>query len=129
MVIDAWNAFWSDWVEVSKTADYDAPRLAEHATGKALRGLRLQLLSYRKRGLVSRGTPVRTRTRVTGIRGGVARVSECLDSNHWLAHDARTGQVRGSPNGKTNQVEAALRLGGGRWKVSELTITEAECAG
>ncbi len=129
MVIDAWNAFWSDWVEVSKTADYDAPRLAEHATGKALRGLRLQLLSYRKRGLVARGTPVRTRTRVTGIRGGAARVSECLDSNHWLAHDARTGQVRGGPNGKTNQVEAALRLGGGRWKVSELTITEAECAG
>jgi len=129
MVMDAWNAFWDDWVEVSKTADYDSPRLADHATGKALRGLRLQLLSYRKRGLVARGTPVRTSARVTEIRGGAARVSECLDGNRWLAHDAKTGQVRGRPNGKTNQVEAVLRLGGGRWKVSELTIKEAECAG
>ena len=127
--MDAWNGFWADWVEVSKTADYDSPRLADHATGKALRGLRLQLLSYRKRGLVARGTPVRTGTRVVEVRGGTARVSECLDSNRWLAHDARTGQVRGSPNGKTNQVEAALRLAGGRWKVAELTIEETQCGG
>lgn len=36
-VLAAYRAFWADIVAVGKTADWQSPRLAEHATGSALR--------------------------------------------------------------------------------------------
>lgn len=122
-----YKRFWADYVEVSKTADYDAPRLAEHATGDALRRLRFQLLTYSDQGLVARGRPERTGTQVTSLRGRTATVVECLDSNQWGTHDAKTGKPIGRPSGRIRRVAATLTLTGGVWKVSRLDIGEAAC--
>ncbi len=126
-VLAGWEAFWADWIAVSATADYRSPRLAEHATGEALRRLRLQLLSYNREGLVARGKPVRTRTRVLAVDARKARVAECLDSSRWQAVDAETGKPSGTPSGKNRQVRAELTRTEGRWKVSELDIRESLC--
>ena len=122
-----YERFWSDYVAVSGTADWKSDRLARYATGKALNGLRLQLANYQARGLVAQGQPIRTGTSVRRLTTKSATVVECLDSNQWLAHDAKTGKVQGTPDGKTNQVEATLTRTAGRWKVSVLNIKETEC--
>jgi hypothetical protein len=126
-VLADYERFWTDYVAVSATADWRSSRLARYATGKALNGLRLQLANYQARGLVARGRPIRTDTKVTRLSSRQATVAECLDSNQWLAHDAKTGKVQGAPDGKTNEVEATLIRTAGRWKVSVLNIKETEC--
>lgn len=120
--------FWDAYVEASRTANPEDPGLAEHATGDALKRLRLQLALYRAQKLVARGEPVRTQTRVTRLRGRTADVAECLDSNQWRAYDAATGKPRGRPSGKTNEVRATLTRSGGQWIVSVFEIKADECA-
>ena len=127
-MLDAYGAFWDDYIEVARTSDYRSPRLAEHATGDALRRLRYQLSLYDAQGLVARGRPVRTATQVTSISVQSATVAECLDSNKWLAHDAKTGKLRDKPSGKIRRVRATLSHVGEGWKVSKLDIGNDQCA-
>lgn len=122
-----YERFWADYIEVSKTTDWKSDRLARHATGEALNGLRLQLANYQARGVVARGMPIRTDTRVSRLSGRRATVTECLDSNRWRQHDAKTGKPVGRPSGRDRKVAATLTRVGGVWKVSKLDIGEATC--
>jgi hypothetical protein len=67
-VLAAYRAFWDDVVAVGKTADWQSPRLAEHATGKALDQLRGQFRALRLQGWVARGT-IKVAPRIAGPIG------------------------------------------------------------
>lgn len=129
-VLRDYAAFWDAYVEAARTANAEDPALGRWATGEALRGIQLQLTLAKRSGVVATGRPERSGTRITRLRDSTASIAECLDSSRWLRQDARTGKVRGNPDGNAmRRVRAALTRAGDRWKVSELDIEVAACAG
>jgi hypothetical protein len=126
-VLTAYQAFWSDVVAATATADAASPRLTQHATGAELAALRVRLTANKRTGLVGRGKPrlLKTTLKTVGIKA--ATIRDCMDSNRWLYYDAKTGELRDKPTGKLLAVTAGLVLEGGAWKVATLEIQEARC--
>lgn len=132
-VLAAYTHFWRVYIAAASRADPNHPELAQVATGQALEGLRLQLAADRRQDIVARGQPTRSATRITHLTSHRAELTECLDSNQWLAYDAATGKLRDAPSGTVRRIRAVLiRSAGGAWKVTELDIPEvgeATCGG
>jgi hypothetical protein len=128
-VLAAYRAFWADVVAASATSDSDSPRLARHATGVELAALRTRLADDKRAGRVARGAPRLLKTTLAALDGKKATVRDCMDSNHWLFYDAKSGALRDKPSGKLYAVTAGLVLDHDAWKVATLDIQEARCGG
>jgi len=128
-VLAAYRAFWDDVVAATATSDAASPRLARHATGAELRALRVRLEANKRAGLVARGSPKLLDTTIASVTEKAATVRDCMDSNQWLYHDAKTGALRDKPSGKLYAVTATLVLDRGSWKVATLRFQEARCNG
>ena len=128
-MLAAYHAFWADVVAASATSDPASPRLAQHATGIELASLRTRLTEDRRAGRVARGAPRLLKTTLAALDGKKATIHDCMDSNHWLFHDAKTGGLRDKPSGKLYAVTAGMVLDHDVWKVATLDIQEAQCGG
>ena len=118
-VISAYNAMWMDMAAAAKTANYQDPVLANHASGAALSTLVRGLYSYRHQGLVIMGTLV-THPRVTALSPTAdASVIDCIDDTHWLVYK-KTGGLENNVPGGRRRVTATLAQLGGVWKVTVL---------
>ncbi len=126
-VVAAYRAFWADVVAASATSDASSPRLAQHATGIELAALRTRLTEDRRAGRVARGAPRLLKTTLAALDGKKATIHDCMDSNHWLFYDAKTGALRDKPSGKLYAVTAGMVLDHDVWKVATLDIREAQC--
>jgi hypothetical protein len=126
-VLAAYRAYWDDVVAVGKTANWQSPRLAEHATGQALETLRGHFRTMKTVGLIDLGT-VKLRPKVTTLRGRTAIVEDCIDVSRFLLHDAKTRQPREQPDLKPDRGVATLTLTSGSWKVSK-TVGRGKCGG
>ena len=103
-------------VSAARTADYQDPVLADHATGAALSTLVQGLYSYRQQGLVIMGTPV-THPTVTSVTPATdttqVNVSDCFDDTHWLAYKATGGLENNVPGGH-RKISAVVTTSTGR---------------
>jgi hypothetical protein len=84
---------------VGATADWRTPRLDDHATGSTLAEARSTFRLLHVRGLVARGT-----VKVLSVKRRTATVYDCNSTSNFLAHDAKTGELRqraaGSPTAR-----------------------------
>jgi hypothetical protein len=126
----AYRGMWTDMVTAARTADYQDPVLADHATGAALSTLVQGLYSYRQQGIVIMGTPV-THPTIISLTPAAdptqANVSDCFDDTHWLAYKA-TGGLEDNVPGGHRQISAVVTDIAGTWKVAQLdTGAEGSC--
>jgi hypothetical protein len=127
-VLAAYRAFWADVVAAGKTADWQSPRLARHATGKVLARVRGQFRALDSQGFVALGT-IKVSPRVVRLAGKRATVQDCVDTSRFRRFDPKNkrwlDQLGGQPDGQ----RSTLTLDGqGNWKVAE-SVVAGTCAG
>jgi hypothetical protein len=127
-VLAAYRAFWADVVAAGKTADWQSPRLARHATGKVLARVRGQFRALDSQGFVALGT-IKVSPRVVRLAGEKATVQDCVDTSRFRRYDPKNkrwlDQLGGQPDGQ----RSTLALDGqGNWKVAE-SVVAGKCAG
>jgi hypothetical protein len=127
-VLAAYRAFWADVVAAGKTADWQSPRLARHATGKVLARVRGQFRALDSQGFVALGT-IKVSPRVVRLAGEKATVQDCVDTSRFRRYDPKNkrwlDQLGGQPDGQ----RSTLTLDGqGNWKVAE-SVVAGKCAG
>jgi hypothetical protein len=126
-VLAAYRAYWADVVAVGKTANWQSPRLAAHATGQALQRLRTHFRTMQAVGLIDLGA-VKLSPKVTALRSRTAIIEDCIDVSGFLLHDAKTRQPREKPDPRPDDGVATLTLTADGWKVSK-TVGRGKCAG
>jgi hypothetical protein len=125
-VLAAYRAFWDDIVAVGKTADWQSPRLAEHATGSALRQLRAQFRAVKARGWIAKGTVKVPASAEVSISGTRATIRACVDTTRYGRYDLKAGRWIDPPGGRPNQHRDVLVLNGqGTWEVADTVVTGA----
>ena len=122
----SWQAFWADSRAAAAAADWRSPRLAQHATGKALANLQAQFQELRRRGWVARGRITVHPPRELHVRGSRATLRGCVDTTQFIRM-RRTGQPVDTPGGRPDDMRAVLVLQNGRWKVTETEML-GKCA-
>jgi hypothetical protein len=127
-VLAAYRAFWADVVAAGKTADWQSPRLARHATGKVLARVRGQFRALDSQGFVALGT-IKVSPRIVRLASEKATVQDCVDTSRFRRYDPKNkrwlDQLGGQPDGQ----RSTLTLDGqGNWKVAE-SVVAGKCAG
>jgi hypothetical protein len=127
-VLAAYRAFWADVVAAGKTADWESPRLARHATGKVLARVRGQFRALDSQGFVALGT-IKVSPRIIRLAAKQATVQDCVDTSRFRRYDPKNkrwlDQLGGQPDGQ----RSTLTLDGQRnWKVAE-SVVAGKCAG
>lgn len=127
-VLAAYRAFWADVVAAGKTADWQSPRLARHATGKVLARVRGQFRALDSQGFLALGT-IKVSPRIVRLAGKKATVQDCVDTSRFRRYDPKNkrwlDQLGGQPDGQ----RSTLTLDGqGNWKVAE-SVVAGKCAG
>jgi hypothetical protein len=124
LAVQIYLAMWADMVQAGKTADYQSPQLAQHATSQAYLLLRDGLLKAHQSNLIIKGQPVFTPT-VTGVRPATSPVAvsilDCIDDSHWLNYTPDGRLQNDTPGGK-HHTTATVGLLNGQWLVTHLEI-------
>jgi hypothetical protein len=128
--VAAYDAMWHDMAVAARTADYRSPLLPQHATRTALATLIHGLYSYKRQGLIIKGTPV-THPRVTSAQPSSApthvKIVDCFDDTHWLNYKSTGGLQDKIPGGHRRVTAVAIKQQFG-WKVTELSVgDEGSC--
>lgn len=126
-VLAAYRAYWDDVVAVGATADWQSPRLAEHASGQALAEARATFHTLKVQGKVAKGT-VDLRPTVLSVKGRSATLYDCNSTSRFLAYDAKTGALRDHSSGQRNGKTVTLTLQGSGWKVANVVTQVGTCA-
>jgi hypothetical protein len=124
-VLRSYRAFWDDVVAAGRQADWQSPRLADHAAGQALQAVRDHYRSLQTAGLVDLGT-VELHPKVVSLAGETATVNDCVDVSQFLRHDAKTLEPRETPDPRPDAGVATLTLIDGTWKVTR-TVQKGKC--
>jgi hypothetical protein len=122
-----YQAFWDAVVAVGKTADWQSPLLAKHATGAALRQLQAQFRAVKAHGWIAKGT-VKVSPTVTSISRSTATIQDCVDATGFGRYDPKARRWIDQPSGQPDAERVRLVLIQGTWKVAE-TVVVGECAG
>jgi hypothetical protein len=126
-VLAGYKAYWEAAIAAYATNDWRSRKLAAHATGAQLSVVRNELVDNLAERKVARGRPRLFGAKVTSRDGDKASVEDCIDSNRWLLHDARTGKLADTPSGKRYRLTAELRIEDQSWKVADVTYEEERC--
>jgi hypothetical protein len=124
-VLAAYRAYWDDVIAAGKTADWQSPQLANHATGQALQTVRDHYRQLRAEGLIDRGT-VTLHPRVTALRDETATIQDCTDTSRFLKYDAKTGALRDTSVPELDNIEITLQRIKGAWTVTQ-TAGRGKC--
>jgi len=122
----AYRGMWEDWVALAATGDYQNPRLANHASGRALSLIYKAIYKDRAAGLHSEGRPVLSPKIVAMTPESSpdrATVSDCVDTSPWVSVRSTGERQADSPSGR-HAVQALAVLGNGMWKVDQLVIQD-----
>ncbi len=125
--LTAYRAMWADMVVAARTADYQAPILAGHASGNALALLVHGLAVNRQEGIVTRGRPtmdpqvvsVSPPTNPTQVD-----IVDCFNDTNWLNYKVSGGLQNNVPGGR-HHTTATVTDTAGVWKVTELQVGAA----
>ncbi len=124
-VLSSYRAFWDDVVEAGRRADWQSPRLAQHAAGQALQEVRDHYKALRAAGMVDLGA-VELHPKVVDLGASTATVNDCVDVSRFLRHDAKTLEPRETPDLRPDAGVATLTLMDGTWKVTT-TVRRGKC--
>jgi hypothetical protein len=119
--VKAYNAMWSDMVVAARTADYQSPRLSDHASGDALSQLARGLYANKQHGVIAKGQPA-TRPTVTSATPTSAEIADCFDDSRWLNYEASTGALQNGVPGGKHATTATVTLTDGAWRVTQLAV-------
>jgi hypothetical protein len=116
---------WEDMVAAAETADYQSPRLPEHASGNALSQLVRGLYANQEHGIVAKGDPV-TQPKATSADPADAptavEITDCFDDSNWLNYVEATGALQDDVPGGKRATTATVSRVDGAWKVTELSV-------
>jgi hypothetical protein len=132
--IDAYLGMWSDMADAATTSDWQAPKLAQNATGEALQTITRSLYADRYNGLITRGRPVNDPA-VTSVNPQhnptSVTITDCGDSTNWLKYRADNGQPADDGPAGHRQIEAIVKKAiDGSWKVTTFAVHEVgSCVG
>jgi len=121
----AYRAYWDDAIAAGKTADWQSPRLADHATGQALQTVRDHYRQLRGQGLIDLGT-VTLHPRVTALQADIATIEDCTDTSKFLKYDAKTGALRDTSVPELDNIGITLKRIKGAWVVTQ-TAGRGKC--
>lgn len=124
-VLAAYRAYWDDVIAAGKTADWQSPRLADHATGQALQTVRDHYRQLRAEGMVDRGT-VTLHPRVAALQDDTATIQDCVDTSKFLKYDAKTGALRDTSIPGLDNIVITLKRIKGAWLVTQ-TAGRGKC--
>lgn len=125
-VVAAYRAYWADVVVASHTADWQSPRLDDHARGQPVQAVRNHLLLLKQEGLVGRGD-MRLAPKVVSLTASTAKIEDCQDLTGFLKYDAKTGALRDRPSGNRYLAKATLTRIDGQWLVTQVAQAVAVC--
>lgn len=125
-VLDAYHRYWQTYIAVGSEMKLPDPRLAEVATGEALRTLGGAFLADRTDGHVLRGT-IDLAPEVMERTSGSALVRDCYAS-HIVVVDAASGRALGSERPDRVLVTVTLVPEAGTWKVAGIRHEGDGCA-
>ncbi|MDI5969900.1 hypothetical protein POF50_011225 [Streptomyces sp. SL13] len=122
----AYLGMWRDMATASRTADWEAPALAHHATGAALSAISRGLYADHLNGLVAKGAP-KDYPVVTSMDPSVdpttVMISDCGDSSQWLQYRKDTGKLADNRPGGRQAITAEVKQqGDGSWKVTRFAV-------
>lgn len=123
----AYRAMWADMVVAARTADYQAPILADHASGNALALLVHGLAVNRQEGIVTRGQPTMD-PQVVSVSPPAnptqVDIVDCFNDANWLNYKVSGGLQNNVPGGR-HHTTATVTDTAGVWKVTELQVGAA----
>jgi hypothetical protein len=127
MALAAYTGMWAEMQAAGVTADWKDPRLAQYASGAALRTLVAGLRAAHRKGIVIKGT-IATHPRVVSAAPADhprrVRLADCLDDTHWLNYVAATGKLQNDVPGGHHLTQAVVIGAGGQWKVTRLVVRQ-----
>jgi hypothetical protein len=130
LALAAYEGMWAAYDQAGRApeADPDDPRLAEHATGDALEGLRTALGRLRDQGLVFEGTNVLLSPTVVELSPAdsptAAEIEDCHDTSGWVVVRADGGDYDDEPGGRRAVFADVERGDDGVWRVSGFAVRE-----
>jgi hypothetical protein len=122
--VQVYLAMWADWVEAAKTADYQSPKLTDHAASQALQLISMGLQRAHQRNVVVKGQPTFSPrvVKVTPQTTPVAvTIQGCADDSNWLNYTA-DGQLADNTPGGKHRIDATVGLLSGQWIVTHLQV-------
>lgn len=127
-ILAGYSGMWSDYEKDELTANWEHPTVVNHATGKALLSLDVNLAADHHSGWIGKGHAV-LHPGVTSMTPSVdptsASVIDCADLGNFLKYVAATGALKDSIPGGTHFVQAQMVLKDGVWKVSDITMGQS----
>ena len=123
----AYRAMWADMVVAARTANYQSPSLADHASGNALALLVHGLAVNRQTGIVTRGQPTMD-PKVVSVSSPTnptqVDIVDCFNDANWLRYKVSGGLQNNVPGGR-HHTTATVTDTAGVWKVTELQVGAA----
>lgn len=122
----AYVDMWQSMAFAGETSNWQAPELAEYATGNALTTITRSLYADHFNHVISRGGPVDHPTVSSVDPTGnptTVRIADCGDSTHWLQYREGTTQlVDGTPGGRRSITAEVMKQPDGSWKVDQFAV-------
>jgi len=121
----AYKGMWQEMAKANETADWQAPTLAEYATGDALTEINRSLYTDHVNGLVSTGAPT-TNPRVTKVDPAndptTVLISDCGNDAQWVKHKADGSSYSDAPGGRRSITAEAKKQADGSWRVTRFAV-------
>jgi hypothetical protein len=116
---------WKSYAQASHTSDWQAPYLAQYASGDALQLLTRDLYADHYNGLVSKGEPVNA-PRVTSVSPQdvpkAVMIDDCADDRNWLQY-RNDGSLLDNTPGALHRIVAEVQLHtDGKWRVTRFGV-------
>jgi hypothetical protein len=125
-VLSAYRAGWSAFEHALADANPSDPQLAATMVDPQLQGVKTNLFSDQRQGIVGRGSF--TLPKITALSAASATVVDCAFSTAELVYQATGKPVPPVTPPDNDGVTSTLVLSGGTWKVSKQILTDGKCA-
>ncbi|MFI9559104.1 hypothetical protein [Nonomuraea endophytica] len=124
-LLTAYRGMWRDFADAARTADWNDPELADHATGDAEAKLRYGLYLASKKGQIVKGEPRLLRPEITKLEREKAAIADCVDDTGFLVYAKDGKRAKDTAGAGRHLATATLKLREGSWYVTSYTLKEA----
>lgn len=123
---EAYLGMWRDMEAAATSSDWQAPRLAQHATADALPVITNSLRTDSQRGVVTKGQ-LKNYPQVTTVdppsTPTTVLIKDCSDSSNWLKYRVDNGQlVDNKPGGRQAITAEVKKQTDGAWRVTRFAV-------
>ena len=127
VVLQAYSAGWSAFEHALATANAYDSTLPATMVNPQLQHVRANLLGDSNSGVVGRGT-FTLHPKVVSLTSTTATVVDCAYSTSVLVYSQTGKPVPPVTPPENDGIRATLILSGGKWKISQQSVTDGTCA-